>query len=734
MEYQNDKYIIGENGTAMLKSTGDLLLDLFSSSTRIDITKITKQKQKQNQDKTKTDLINQIDLTEINRFNTKLDQCLANYKDLKTNKDSLQGLKYFIIHGFYMRDIKEKGERILFDLFYIRLFKYSSELAKELLKFIVGTDDTEYFGSFKDLHQILELASITNIDKDLYMDMYNSFLEFESKQLYKDWKIYTKYKGDVLLKQSQISKPKISLCAKWLVSANKHYDLNLKLNDKSYMTNFCELNAQRIIKMNNLAKSLPCYNWKKVNSSNYIGLKCVMRKIKSALGAYLDIPEVKMCSKQWSNINISNVPARNMTKHRLAFNNELTPHSRKTQTQCQPQSNLFGDRYLTTDMSEQMVNELTKLCDLMISEPTMAAQNVINFKTKFHNDIMSSNQISTNIDRIICRFNVGATLLNTTKSVHGARSDLNDLIKAARNISNCNLILDPSKINEWVGQYPERALLHKQIHDKIDSIQKAIDDSLTKLDQEQNDLSHEQDQSQPKTKPFKINLKRTIGLYDVSGSMEGTPMNICIGMAYCISHLTFDKTNNKFPLGITFESKPQFFELKTDMDFVSACHYIQSQPWGSNTNFVAAYKLLLSKAIDNTWTQEQMPQTMIIFSDMQFDQAENRESRFETMYQTLKCDFESHGYELPLLVFWNLNGKYNGQSVSSSTIGTITISGYDPSIFKAITESESIISKSVDGKISSVTPFEMMIKCLNRDRYKQLADFIDNCGLSNIEK
>ena len=102
------KYINGENGSLMFNTTGDVLLDLFSSSTRIDLTNLNKYDNKSKRNESKH---------ELNQFNLKLDKCLNLLKD-KTSLYFLDTLKYFVINGFYMRDIKEKGERTLFNLFF----------------------------------------------------------------------------------------------------------------------------------------------------------------------------------------------------------------------------------------------------------------------------------------------------------------------------------------------------------------------------------------------------------------------------------------------------------------------------------------------------------------------------------------------------------------------------------------------------------------------------------------
>ena len=156
--------ILGENGTAQLFTSGNKLLDIFGKSTRLTV------------DKENTKYLYD--------FIKKLDNVLSING---TNEITLDDVKYFVANGFYMRDVKEKGERTLFYLFVISLWSYDSKLCKKLFKFIVGNQDSDtYFGSWKDLPQILLICVKLNYDKtkpEQYTEMYNFILDFICDQL-----------------------------------------------------------------------------------------------------------------------------------------------------------------------------------------------------------------------------------------------------------------------------------------------------------------------------------------------------------------------------------------------------------------------------------------------------------------------------------------------------------------------------------------------------------------------
>jgi hypothetical protein len=391
----------------------------------------------------------------------------------------------------------------------------------------------------------------------------------------------------------------------------------------------------------------------------------------------------------------------------------------------------FGDKFekplyeLVPD--EKMRNDLIELRS-NASKPEYKTL-LSDFKAKYGPTLESDNELRKVVDRILCRINMTESLVKADKTIHGARSDINDLVKAALNFRNSALTpLDPIKIAEWAPLNPERALLHKQMDDKIKEISDAID--LAMKVQAEAEEAGESDIASSAKKVY-VNLKKTVGLYDVSGSMESSngsnvrPIDVCIGLAYCISKLTADAKKNRIPFGITFHEVPSVFTLPQSMDFVSACFNIKGQAWGGSTNFEAAFKLILDRAVKENWSQSDMPEVLMVISDMQFNTASSRHRQSETMFETVKREFEARGYQLPLLVFWNVNGSYAGQNVTSDTKGVVSISGYDPALMKTIAECGSLVTKDAKGKITVIDPIEVMINSLTRPKYQQLLETVE---------
>ncbi len=100
-----------------------------------------------------------------------------------------------------------------------------------------------------------------------------------------------------------------------------------------------------------------------------------------------------------------------------------------------------------------------------------------------------------------------------------------------------------------------------------------------------------------------------------------------------------------------------------------------------------------------------MPKSLIVISDMEFDSATYGSSRHETFYESMANMYRQHGYEMPNVIFWNVNSRHNVFQVTSKYKGVQLASGQSPSVFKSILNN---IGK---------TPYEAMLSVLNDPMY-----------------
>lgn len=185
---------------------------------------------------------------------------------------------------------------------------------------------------------------------------------------------------------------------------------------------------------------------------------------------------------------------------------------------------------------------------------------------------------------------------------------------------------------------------------------------------------------------------------DTSGSMQGRPLATSVGLAIYFAERNKGVFKDTF---MTFSSEPSLVQLKGNTLYEK----IQCIPAIiANTNLEKGMKLILDTAIRHNLSQEDMPKSLIIISDMEFDYATD-ERIGETFYDTMARMFKERGYEIPNIIFWNVDSRHNHFQVTSEYKGVQLASGQSPSVFKSILQN---IGK---------TPYEAMIDTLNDAMY-----------------
>lgn len=102
--------------------------------------------------------------------------------------------------------------------------------------------------------------------------------------------------------------------------------------------------------------------------------------------------------------------------------------------------------------------------------------------------------------------------------------------------------------------------------------------------------------------------------------------------------------------------------------------------WAMSTNLHAAFNKILDVAVKGEVPQSEMPEMVLILSDMQFNQCVEHD---DTAMQMIERKYAAAGYEVPHVVFWNLNASGN-VPVSAHKSGAALVSGFGPAIVKAV--------------------------------------------------
>ena len=204
-----------------------------------------------------------------------------------------------------------------------------------------------------------------------------------------------------------------------------------------------------------------------------------------------------------------------------------------------------------------------------------------------------------------------------------------------------------------------------------------------------------------------------IAVVDTSGSMvrndAAAPINVAISLGlYCA-----EKAKGPFAGHyISFASRPQL--IKTEgVDFADKVQRIYKTNLVDDTNIEATFDLMLNTAIQNRCSQDDLPQNVIIISDMEFNSATGcgwygrnnngfNTDNAETLLEGIAKKWAAHGYEMPHLIFWNVDARQNNIPMIGN--GRISyVSGMSPTIFETI--------------MSGKTGYDLMMEKLNTERY-----------------
>ncbi len=190
--------------------------------------------------------------------------------------------------------------------------------------------------------------------------------------------------------------------------------------------------------------------------------------------------------------------------------------------------------------------------------------------------------------------------------------------------------------------------------------------------------------------------KYILPICDVSGSMNGEPLEVCVSLGIYLSERNIGPFKDMF---ITFSRRPTL-ELIKGNNVVEKVYSLSHAYWEGNTDIEAAFKLILNKAVQNKLSQEDLPDTLLILSDMQFDQCVVNSS--DSAMEMFKRMYAEHNYKLPQLIFWNLRTSF-GVPVKVNESGVCLISGFSPSILMGVFNGEmtpmNIVLESLNNKI-----------------------------------
>ena len=198
-----------------------------------------------------------------------------------------------------------------------------------------------------------------------------------------------------------------------------------------------------------------------------------------------------------------------------------------------------------------------------------------------------------------------------------------------------------------------------------------------------------------------------MAIVDTSGSMYGQPLDVAISLGmYCA-----EKAKGPFHGNyISFSRNARLIEIE-GVDFCDKVYRIYQKNLCENTNLESAFNLVLNTAIKHHLKQSDLPKNLIIISDMEIDSAQGygygwgrNSSDVKTTMDVIRRNWERAGYEMPNLIYWNVNARHN--TILDDGPNITYVSGMSPSIFEQI--------------MTNKTGIDLMLDKLNSERYAKV--------------
>ena len=187
---------------------------------------------------------------------------------------------------------------------------------------------------------------------------------------------------------------------------------------------------------------------------------------------------------------------------------------------------------------------------------------------------------------------------------------------------------------------------------------------------------------------------------DVSGSMNGRPMYTSVGLAIYFAERNKGEFAGKF---MTFTDTPKIVNVVGDTLYDK--YRSVTEVVGYSTDLELAFEAILDTAVRTKCPQEDLPKALVIISDMEINAWHGGSLTFT---EEMRKRFATAGYEMPKLVYWNVDSRKDTFLASKNDPNAILVSGQSASTFKNLI-------KGID-----LSAFEIMEATLSDERYDKV--------------
>lgn len=212
----------------------------------------------------------------------------------------------------------------------------------------------------------------------------------------------------------------------------------------------------------------------------------------------------------------------------------------------------------------------------------------------------------------------------------------------------------------------------------------------------------------------------TIVVADGSGSMitpvGGTSvraLDVANALAIYFAEHSSGQFEDKY---ITFSSRPQLVDFSNCNSLHDKIQTALTHNEVSDTNIEAVFDLILDTAVKNKMSQDDIPQNILIISDMEFNYAQDYGHEMtQRLFETIAQRYAAAGYKLPRLIFWNVNSRTGTIPVKENELGVALVSGFSTNICKMVMSGET-------------DPYKCLLDVLNSERYDAIEQAIKDAA------
>ena len=185
---------------------------------------------------------------------------------------------------------------------------------------------------------------------------------------------------------------------------------------------------------------------------------------------------------------------------------------------------------------------------------------------------------------------------------------------------------------------------------------------------------------------------------DTSGSMTSTYGGNVAPIDVAVSLALYAAERAKGPFHGTYISFSRIAKLirTTGLDFCDKVDRIVRANLCENTNLQSVFDLVLNTAIANRLSQNDLPEALVIISDMEVDsfQGYGRRDNYQTFMDKVRAQWAGRGYKVPKLVLWNVNAR--NDTILDVGPDVTCVSGASAVTFEMVLSGKSAVDMMMD--------------------------------------